>query len=91
MIDVERVKIRIETVTIRFRAIFRMFAQVFGASLLILAAYNFILAPTVVTPAFAPYRPFLVPFFAAGLGTMPSWAMADITVMVVGAIIGWFS
>lgn len=85
--DRERARITAEAYGIRSRGWLRAVLQVVGVAAVLVGAYNFLVAPYVVTGAVAPaYRD-----LAATVIAVPSQMLADILLMVIGAIVAWFT
>lgn len=81
----ERLKVSAEAYAIRGRGLSRTAVQLLGIGAVLLGAYNFLLEPFVVASVVLPiYREVIL-----GVLAVEATMLADIALMVVGAILGW--
>lgn len=82
----ERLKVSAEAYAIRGRGLGRTAVQLLGIGAVLLGAYNFLLEPFVVASVILPiYREVFL-----GALAVEATMLADIALMVVGAILAWF-
>ena len=87
--DVERLKVNIETAAVRTRGWARFGLSVVGVALVLVGAWNLLLAPTVGFDALFPeYRRFLSTLVVSDGGVV---RLADVVLIGIGAIVAWFS
>ena len=87
--DVENLNISLETTAVRTRGWVRFGLSVVGVALVLLGAWNLLLAPTLgIAPLFPEYRRFLPATVVSDGGVV---RLADVALMGIGAIAGWFS
>jgi hypothetical protein len=86
--DFERVKLNAEIYGTRAKAKLRLILQITGIALVILAAYNLLVAPAMQTELWAPYR-----VFGAVYSSQEEVAffVGDFVAMAAGAAIVWWS
>jgi hypothetical protein len=81
----ERLKVSAEAYAIRGRGLGRTAVQLLGIGAVVLGAYNFLLEPFVVASVILPvYREVIL-----GVLAVEATMLADIALMVVGAILAW--
>ena len=84
----ERLRIDLETSAIRTRGWIRFGLSVVGVALVLVGAWNVLLAPTIGVEALVPhYRRLLSVAVVSDGGVVH---LADIVLIGVGAIAGWF-
>ena len=89
IIDTERPRISLETVAIRTRGWIRLSLSLAGIALVLVGAWNLLLAPTLGTnPFLSEYRRFLLVLVVSDGGILH---LADIVLVGVGAVVAWFS
>lgn len=86
--NLEGVKIRLETTYIRSRAWVGLLVTLGGIGIVLLGAYNMFAAPLLGMETFAPYRIFGVRQTSTDSG---AYFLGDAIIMCVGAAIAWFS
>lgn len=82
----ERLKVSAEAYAIRGRGLSRTAVQLVGIAAVVIGAYNFLLAPAVVTGPVATIYRDVAGQFVRG----QSAVLADIGLMAVGAVVAWF-
>jgi len=85
--DRERVAATAETYKIRSRGLLRTAVQIVGIAAVLIGAYNYLIAPMAVTgPVFIGYRGAVSNFLAT-----PNPIIADMIIIVAGAIVAWMA
>jgi hypothetical protein len=83
--DRERMAVTAESYGIRGRSLMRTAIQLLGVAAVLVGAFNYLLAPVVEAQAIITiYRTAAFDYLA-----FPSSMLADIALMVVGAIVAW--
>jgi len=85
--NLERLKITGEVYATRAKANLRLVLQLAGVVLVLLAAYNMLLAPVLGMQIFAPYRAAIILTPDSGTG---AFYLADVVAMAFGAVLAWF-
>jgi len=80
------IRIRMETLGIRFRSLFKTLVRIAGIGLVLLGVYNMFLVGLLDMSVIAPYRQWGLIF----TGKQSAYYLGDVLVMAVGAIIAWF-
>lgn len=80
------IRIRMETLGIRFRSLLKTLVRLAGIGLVLLGVYNMFLVGLLDVGVIAPYRQWGLIF----TGNQSAYYLGDVLVMAVGAIIAWF-
>jgi len=84
--DWQRIRVSMEAYGIRGKSWIRFIIRLLGIGAVLLGAYNFLVAPFLVTPEFfTAYRGISEVVLVA-----PSPFLSDIGLMVLGAVVAWF-
>jgi hypothetical protein len=86
--DFERVKLNAEIYGTRAKAKLRLVLQIAGIALVILGAYNLLIAPAMQTELWAPYRMFGSVYSSK---EEVGFYIGDFVAMAAGAAVVWWS
>lgn len=86
--DLQKFKINAEIYGTRAKAKLRLILQIAGIALVILSAYNLLIAPAMQTELWAPYRMFGSVYSSK---EEVGFYIGDFVLMAVGAAIVWWS
>jgi len=80
------IRIRLETLGIRFRSLIKTFVRLCGIGLVLLGVYNMFLTGLFDMSVIAPYRQWGLVF----TGNESAYYLGDVLVMAFGAVLAWF-